>query len=77
MKKKKFAKKMVLNKTTVTNLGDSQLTAVKGGSSWAPRCFPKSIGETYCGEYTCNFCVSDFCESNECPATNDGPTCND
>ncbi|MEI7597131.1 MAG: class I lanthipeptide [Bacteroidota bacterium] len=42
MKKIQLNKKLVLNKETIANLNNEQMTSIKGGLIWSDYCLPPS-----------------------------------
>ena len=59
MKAKKFGKKLVINKQTISNLGDMELSAIKGGlrtfyPDGPPSCVSASYFITCYTNCTCN-----------------------
>ncbi len=54
MKIKKLVKKLEINKETVSNLNDQQLTAIRGGVESVSRCATDCIS---CGKTWCTTCI--------------------
>lgn len=66
MKKKRFDKRLVLNKTTVTDLNTRAMGAAYGGAVTGITCAPRTLCNTdyiTCAETQCGTCV------NTCPPT--------
>lgn len=66
MRTQKLNKKLVLNKTTVTDLNTEGMGAVRGGIKTGITCAPRTLCNTdylTCAETQCGTCV------NTCPAT--------
>ncbi|MCP5050205.1 MAG: hypothetical protein GY940_23770 [bacterium] len=73
MKTKKFNKKLVLHKETVTNLDENLLTKTKAGiQTRPPKCLAKSAEYTNCPR--CPVSYFETCFPCEEP-TFEGPTC--
>lgn len=59
--KKKMAKKLSLNKLTITTLDNRVQLKVRGGATCTPTCVTNECGtcNTDCGQNTCATCMTD------------------
>ena len=63
MKTKKFNKKLVLKKSTIADLTDSQLATLKGGTTATCVTQPRYT----CSPYCTRICNTDYVCTNTCP----------
>ncbi|MCU0290004.1 MAG: class I lanthipeptide [Acidobacteria bacterium] len=61
MKTKKIDKKLILNKNTISNLGNEEMNRLKGGETLRTECFTACATGCYaCSEITfCSHCMTD------------------